>query len=347
MPDRGGLRLLRPRRHEPRDGDAGLGVARAPSHDRRRRISISDPTLRELAAFLDESVPDTLAPADPADPPESRRRPAGEAADDGGAVRGPRGHADRGRAPLGPRPGAAAQLASALLHHPLAAPVPWWLIGVGYLVLRALPASVLMVMPGSGCCDSASGREPPSRRPGPPAAVGVRAVGGGLRDPLARRHPLGRALRAGARLPRRAQRRPAHHRPGHRMGHARADCAVDPETDLAAGGSRRTRCTLAPSRSGKARGSADAASCMPGARVGAGAVIEPGTCVTGTWSGAGGLGRFACAVRRHRGRVRGPPRSVALALVDAGLHGVAVRVRLDPAARRAALAGHARLGDPP
>ena len=87
---------------------------------------------------------------------------------------------------------------------------------------------------------------------------------------------------------------------------------------------------------------------MPGARVGAGAVIEPGTCVAGRHPGAGGLGRFACAVRGHRGRFVARRRSVGARswwtlVYTASLFGC----RLDPAARRAARAGHARLGGPP
>ena len=112
--------------------------------------------------------------------------------------------------------------------------------------------------------------------PGPSAAVGVRAAGGGLRDPLARRHPLGRALRTRGRLPRRAQRRPAHHRPRHRMGHARRRTArSSPRPTSPAGGSRRTRCTSARSSIGEGARVGGRSILMPGARVGAGPWSSP------------------------------------------------------------------------
>ena len=100
---------------------------------------------------------------------------------------------------------------------------------------------------------------------------------------LARRHPLGRSLRTSGRLPRRAQRRPADPRsPVTGWAHARRrvrDRARDRSRRLVDRGGQR--CTSAPSRSGKAHGSAGRSILMPGARVGAGAVIEPGTCVSG------------------------------------------------------------------
>ena len=301
--------------------------------ERHPTIAVADiyqrPTLGEFAAFLDQSLPGTPASSEPVVVPRTGCGPRWCSC-------GPRG--DQAVSGLRWALGLALlhNLASALLHHPLAAPVPWWLIGVGYLVLLSAPGKVLMVMAGVRLLRL--GVKPGSHPRGGrvhlqlwacerlAAVFGVRSLGGTRWAAL---------LRTCGRLPRRAQRRPADHGSRHRMGHARRrlrDRARDRSRRLVdrGGHAARRRRPDRRRRTGRRTQHPHAR----GARGRRGRDRARHVRHRGH-PGAGGLGRFACRSAWASRTVRGPRpirrRSLWWTLVYTV---VAVRVRLDPAARR-------------
>ena len=83
-------------------------------------------------------------------------------------------------------------LVNLLFDHPLATPVPWWTIIVGYLLLAGAPGRVLVLALGVRLLRIGIIARSPS--PGwacAPAALGVRTPRGRVRHPVARGHPLG------------------------------------------------------------------------------------------------------------------------------------------------------------
>ena len=247
--------------------------------ERHPTIAVSDiyrrPTLGELAAFLDQSSPRAAASSEPVTVPRNRLwttlvQFAVLAVTQ--AVSGLRWAL--GLALLH-------NLASALLHHPLASPVPWWLIGVGYLVLLSAPGKVLMVMAGVRLLRL--GVKPGSHPRGGrvhlqlwacerlAAVFGIRSLGGTRWAAL-----YARAV--GCRVGRNVDLRTTVPVTG--WATLGAGCAIEPETDLAGWWIEADTLHVGPVQIGEGARVGGRSILMPGARVGAGAVIEPGTCVT-------------------------------------------------------------------
>ena len=240
------------------DGDAGVGAARAPPHDRGLRhlpathVGRAGRVPRPVVARRGRVV-------------GARRRSPEQAMDHARAVRGPRGDAGRVRAPLGPRPGAAAQ------SRERAAPSP---VGVTRALVadrRRLPRVAersRQGVDGHGRGPVAATRRKPGSHPRGgrvhlqlwacerlAAVFGVRSLGGTRWAAL-----YARAV--GCRVGRNVDLRTTVPVTG--WATLGAGCAIEPETDLAGWWIEADTLHVGPSRSGKAHGSADAASSCPG-----------------------------------------------------------------------------------
>ncbi|MBL8924854.1 MAG: amino acid adenylation domain-containing protein, partial [Pseudonocardia sp.] len=251
--------------------------------ERHATIAISDiyqrPTLGELAAFLDQSSSDPVAgaaaPAEPVTVPRTRFWTAlaqfvilmGTQ-----IVTGLRWAL--GLALLH-------NLASSLLHQPLAEPVPWWIIITGYLVLLSAPGKVLVVTLGVRFLRLGvrPGNHPRGGRvhlqlwacERLAMAFGVRSLDGTRWAAL-----YARAL--GCRVGRNVDLRTTVPVTG--WAAFGDNCAVEPETDLAGWWIEADTLHLGTVEIGEGARVGGRSILMPGARVGAGAVIEAGTCVT-------------------------------------------------------------------
>jgi aryl carrier-like protein len=277
-------------------GGNSLATATLVSRLRERHptIAVSDlyqrPTLREMAAFLDMSSPGAAAAAASSEPvtvPRTRfwttlAQFAVLAATQ--AVAGVRWAL--GLALLH-------NLASMLLQHPVAAPVSWWFVGTGAMLLLSAPGKLLMVVgtvrflrigvkPGSyprggrvhlqlWACERVA------------AVFGIRSLGGTRWATL-----YARAL--GCRVGRNVDLRS----PVPVTGWATfgSGCAVEPETDLAGWWIEADTLHIGAVHIGEGARVGGRSILLPGAWLGAGAVVEPGTCITGTvpeqevWSGS-------------------------------------------------------------
>ena len=248
--------------------------------DRHPTIAVSDiyqrPTLGELAAFLDQSSPRAAASSEPVTVARNRLWTT--------LVQFAVLLVTQAVSGLRWALGLALlhNLASLLLHHPLASPVPWWVIGVGYLVLLSAPAKVLVVMAGVRLLRL--GVKPGSHPRGGrvhlqlwacerlAAAFAVRSLGG-------TRWAAFYARAVGCRVGRNVDLRTTVPVTG--WATLGAGCAIEPETDLAGWWIEADTLHVGPVQIGEGARVGGRSILMPGARVGAGAVIEPGTCVTG------------------------------------------------------------------
>ena len=328
------LRLLRPRRHQPRRGDrwcrrCASATPRSPSPTSTsdRPGSARRPPRR--------SAPARCSPRRPTvDVPETRLRTTlmqlGVLAvtQTIGGLRWVLGLA------------LLHNLVSLLFHHPLAA----------HRALvddrRRLPRAGRCRRGGCWCSRSASGCCGSGSRPGAtPAGAGCicscgrangsrRSSGSGRsRAPGGPRGTRARSAAASARTSTCAPRSPI-------TGWATlgADCAVEPGADLAGWWIDGGALHVGPIHIGAGARIGGRAPCCPGAHVGAARWSSPARCVDRPHPARGGLGRVARRVRGHRRRHVARARRPPLVVVGAGLHAFALRVRRGPAARRRARA---------
>jgi non-ribosomal peptide synthetase-like protein len=184
-------------------------------------------------------------------------------------------------------------IVSLLFQHPLASPVSWWVIGVGYLLLSSAPGNVMVVMLGVRLLRI--GITPGSHRRGGRVHLqlwaceqlvtvfGIRSLGGTRWAAL-----YARAI--GCRVGRNVDLRTTVPVTG--WATLGSDCAVEPEVDLAGWWIDGGTLHIGPLRIGAGARIGGRSTLLPGAHVGAGAVIEPGTFVTGrvpdgeVWAGS-------------------------------------------------------------
>ena len=227
-------------------------------------------------------------------------------------------------------------IVSLLFAHPLASPVSWWIFAAGYLLLSSAPGNLLVVMLGVRLLRL--GIRPGSHPRGGRvhlqlmacerlvSVFGIRSLGGTRWAAL-----YARAI--GCRVGRNVDLRTTVPITG--WATLGSDCAVDPETDLAGWWLEAGTLHIGPIHIGRGARIGGRSILMPGAHVGAAFRDRARHVRDRHGSGRGGLGRIACGVRRHRRRVVARARRPPLRVVDAGLHRVAVRVRLDlPVGRR-------------
>jgi len=259
--------------------------------ERHPTIAVADiyqrPTLMELAAHLDASTPSVATSAEPVDVPKVKLRTTLAqfailtAAQTVGGLRWALGLAFLHN------------IVNLLFQHPLASPVSWWVVAIGYVLLASGPGKVLVVMVGVRLLRI--GITPGSHRRGGrmhmqlwacerlATVFGIRSLGGTRWAAL-----YARAI--GCRVGRNVDLRTTVPVTG--WATLGSDCAVEPEVDLAGWWIDGDTLHIGPIRIGAGTRIGGRSTLLPGAHVGAGAVVEPGTCVTGripdgeVWAGS-------------------------------------------------------------
>ncbi len=274
-------------------GGTSLATATLVSRLRERypTIAVADvyqrPTLRALAAHLDASTP--VEPADAESVTVPRTKAATTLAQFAiltvaqtiGGLRWVLGLA------------VLHNVANLLFGHPLAVPVPWWTVIVGYLLLASAPGRVLVLMLGTRLLriGISPGRHPRGGRVHMQlwacerlaGVFGIRSLGGTRWAAL-----YARAI--GCRVGPNVDLRTTVPITG--WATLGADCAIEPGADLAGWWIDRATLHIGPIHVGERARVGGRSTLLPGAHVGDDAVVEPGTCVAGriphgeVWAGS-------------------------------------------------------------
>jgi non-ribosomal peptide synthetase-like protein len=274
-------------------GGTSLATATLVSRLRERypTLAVADvyqrPTLRALAAHLDACTPVDPAGAEPVTIPKTKLRTTLmqfvilTLAQTLGGLRWVLGLA------------ILHNIVSLLFQYPLATPVPWWTIIVGYVLLASSPGRVLVLAVGVRLLriGITPGRHPRGGRVHLQLSACERLAGAfGIRSLSGTRWAARYARAIGCRVGRHVDLRATVPVTGWvTLGD---DCAVEPGADLAGHWIDGGVLHVGPIHVGERARIGGRSTLLPGAHIGDDAVVEPGTCVDGripageVWAGS-------------------------------------------------------------